>query len=94
VGVSTDDVITNKFFAQSLWIEFPIISNPLAWMAKAYGAFTDRPPFLPDGSPQNVGRRTVIVDKKGIVRYIRNGSPDNRDILNFLVGLEKEGQKK
>lgn len=92
LGVSMDDVITNKLFAQSLGLEFPILSNPLAWMGKAYGAFSDKPPFLPDGSPQNFGRRTVVIDKKGIVRHIRDGSPDNRQILELLLKLEKEAK--
>jgi peroxiredoxin len=90
LGVSMDDVITNKYFAQSLWLEFPLISNPTAWLGKQYGAYSANPPFLPDGSVNNFGRRTVIVDKRGIVRYIRNGVPDFRGILTFLLKLEEE----
>ncbi len=94
LGVSMDDVITNKYFAQSLWLEFPLLSNPLAWMGKAYGAYSEKPPFLPDGSLNNFGRRTVVIDKKGIVRYIRDGSPDNKEILQLLLRLEEEGLKR
>jgi peroxiredoxin len=63
-------------------------------LGKAYGAYSDKPPFLPDGSPNWFGRRTVVIDKKGFVRYIKNGSPDNKEILELLVKLEKEGLKK
>jgi peroxiredoxin len=94
LGVSMDDVTTNKFFAQSLWLEFPILSNTLAWMGAAYGAYSDKPPFLPDGSVIRFGRRTVVVDKQGIVRYIRDGSPDVKEILILLLKLEEEGGKK
>ncbi len=90
LGVSTDDVTTNKYFAQSLWIEFPILSNTLAWMGEDYGAYTDKPPFLMDGSPRQFGRRTVIIDKRGVVRYIRDGSPNVEDILTFLMKLQEE----
>lgn len=90
LGVSMDDVMTNKFFAQSLDLEFPLLSNVLPWMGKEYGAYSDNPPFLPDGSPKWFGRRTVIIDKRGIIRYIRDGSPDNKEILRFLLKLEKE----
>jgi len=90
LGVSMDDVITNKYFAKEFWLEFPLLSNTLAWMGKAYGAYSEKEPFLPDGSPLRFGRRTVVIDKKGVVRYIKNGSPDNREILEFLVKLEKE----
>ncbi len=94
LGVSMDDVTTVKFFAKEFWLEFPLLANPLAWMGIAYGAYSDKAPFAPDGSPRNFGRRTVIIDSKGIVRYIKNGSPDNREILEFLVKLEKEALKK
>jgi peroxiredoxin len=90
LGVSKDDPITNKFFAESLDLEFPIISNVLGWMANSYGAYSDKPPFGPDGSINTFGRRTVIIDKKGIVRYLKDGSPNNKEILEFLLNLEKE----
>ncbi len=90
LGVSMDDVITNTYFAKSLWLEFPLLSNTLSWMGKNYGAYSDKPPFLPDGTPQWFGRRTVIIDKKGIVRYIKNDSPNFEEILNFLLKLEDE----
>jgi peroxiredoxin Q/BCP len=90
LGVSMDDVITNTYFAKTLWLSFPLLSNTLPWMGTAYGAFSNKPPFLPDGTPQWFGRRTVIIDKKGIVRYIRNDSPKFEEILTFLLKLEEE----
>ena len=90
LGVSMDDVATNKYFAQSLWLTFPIVSNTLPWMGTAYGAYSNKPPFLPDGTPQMFGRRTVIIDKKGVVRYIRNDTPNFQEILTFLLKLEEE----
>jgi peroxiredoxin len=90
LGVSMDDVTTNTYFAKSLWLSFPLLSNTLPWLGTAYGAFSNKPPFLPDGTPQWFGRRTVIIDKKGIVRYIRNDSPKFEEILTFLLKLEEE----
>jgi peroxiredoxin len=29
LGVSMDDVITNKFFAKEFWLDFPLVSNRL-----------------------------------------------------------------
>jgi peroxiredoxin Q/BCP len=85
-----DDVTTSTYFAKSLWLTFPLLSNTLPWMGTAYGAFSNKPPFLTDGTPQWFGRRTVIVDKKGIVRYIRNDTPKFEEILTFLLKLEEE----
>jgi peroxiredoxin Q/BCP len=94
LGVSMDDPVTNKYFAQSLDLQFPLISNVLPWMGTKYGVYTRTPPFLPDGTPNWFGRRTVIIDKTGIVRYIKDGSPDNQEILTFLLKLEKEFRAK
>ena len=90
LGASMDDPVTNRYFARSLDLDFPIISNVLPWMGMQYGAYSHDPPFLPDGSPKWFGRRTVIIDKNGIVRYIKDGSPDVKEILSFLLKLEKE----
>ena len=51
-----------------------------------------------DPSPEIKGypvfsRRTVIIDKNGIIRYVRDGSPDFKDILLFLKKLNQEGGK-
>ena len=94
VGVSMDDPATNKHFAKSLDLQFPIISNVLPWMGMKYGAYSHTPPFLPDGTPNWFGRRTVIIDKSGIVRSIMDGSPNNQEILQFLLKLEKEFREK
>ena len=94
LGVSMDDPITLKHFAESLDLQFPIVSNVLPWMGMAFGAYRDKRPFLPDGTANWFGRRTVIVDKRGILRYIKDGSPDNKEILNFLLNLEKEFREK
>ena len=90
LGVSMDDPITSKYFAANLELEFPLISNVSPWMGISYGAYRDKPPFLPDGTPKWFGRRTVIIDKKGIVRYLKDGPPENKEILEFLLKLEKE----
>jgi peroxiredoxin len=90
LGVSMDDPVTLKFFAESLQLDFPLMSNVLGFVGKAYGAYRDKPPFGPDGSPNNFGRRTVVVDRLGIIRYLKDGSPDDQEILMFLLKLEEE----
>jgi peroxiredoxin Q/BCP len=89
VGVSVDDVITLKYWAKSLDLTFPILSNVTGFLGRSLGV---------DPSPEIKGypvfsRRTVIVDKSGIIRYVRNGTPDYKDILLFLKKLNQEGGK-
>ena len=83
LGVSRDDVITLKYWAKGLDLTFPLLSNVTAFL----GDYFD---IQPEGKPI-FGRRTVIIDKKGMIRYARDGSPDFKDILLFLKKLEQEG---
>ena len=89
VGVSVDDVTTLKHWAQSLDLTFPLLSNVTGFLGRSLGV---------DPSPEIKGypvfsRKTVIVDKSGIIRYVRNGTPDFKDILLFLKKLNQEGGK-
>jgi len=89
VGVSVDDVTTLKYWAKSLDLTFPILSNVTGFLGRFLGV---------NPSPEIKGypvfsRRTVIVDKSGIIRYVRDGTPDFKDILLFLKKLNQEGGK-
>ena len=89
VGVSVDDVTTLKYWAKSLDLTFPLLSNITGFLGRSLGV---------DPSPEIKGysvfsRRTVIIDKNGIIRYVRDGSPDFKDILLFLKKLNQEGGK-
>ena len=89
VGVSRDDVTTLKYWAKSLDLTFPLLSNVTGFLGNNFQV-------KPEPSAENYpifGRRTVIIDKKGIIRYVRDGSPDFKDILLFLKKLNQEGGK-
>ena len=89
VGVSVDDVTTLKYWARSMDLTFPLLSNVTGFLGSFFGV---------SPSPEIKGypvfdRRTVIVDKNGIIRYVKDGSPDFKDILLFLKKLNQEGGK-
>ncbi len=86
LGVSRDDVITLKYWAESLDLTFPLLSNVTGFL----GAYFQT---QPDGKPV-FARRTVIIDRSGVIRYVRDGSPEYKDILLFLKKLNQEGEKK
>jgi len=87
VGVSVDDVTTLKYWAESLDLTFPLLSNITGFLGSAFGV---APSTEIEGYPV-FSRRTVVVDKKGIIRYAQDGSPDFKDILLFLKKLNQEG---
>jgi peroxiredoxin len=89
LGVSRDDVTTLKYWAKSLDLTFPLLSNVTGFLGPYFGV---KPSFeIPDYPV--FSRRTVIIDKKGIIRYVRDGEPDFKDILLFLKKMNKEGGK-
>jgi len=85
LGVSRDDVMTLKYFAKELELTFPLVSNVTGFL----GAYFQN---QPEGKPI-FGRRTVVIDRKGVIRYVRDGSPEFKDILLFLKKLNQEGGK-
>ena len=89
VGVSVDDVTILKYWAKSLELTFPLLSNVSGFL----GAWFNVKP-----SPEIKGfpvfdRRTVVIDKTGIIRYVKDGTPDFKDILLFLKKMNQEGGK-
>lgn len=85
VGVSRNDVNTLKFWSDELELTFPILSNPVGHIGMWFGA---QPPAYPMFS-----RRTVIIDRQGVIRYMRSGTPDYHDILETLKKLNAEEVK-
>jgi peroxiredoxin Q/BCP len=85
LGVSRDDVTTLKYWGDGLEITFPLLSNITAFLGVSFD-------IQPEGKPI-FGRRTVVIDKKGVIRYVRDGSPNFKDILLFLKKLNQEGGK-
>jgi peroxiredoxin Q/BCP len=86
VGVSRDDVVTLKYWAKKLKLTFPLLSNISGYLGDFYGV-TGNENFV-------FNRRTVIVDKKGVIRYVNDGSPSYVDIIATLKMLNQEDRGK
>ena len=89
VGVSRDDVTILKYWAKSLELTFPLLSNTTGFL----GSFFDVKPTKELKYYPLFSRRTVIIDKKGIIRYVRDDVPDYKGILLFLKKLNQEEEK-
>jgi len=85
VGVSRDDVTTLKYWAQHLHVTFPLLSNISGYVGDYFGAVKP--------GQYVFERLTVIIDKKGIVRYMKDGSPNYEEILTFLKTLNEREPK-
>lgn len=85
-GVSRDDIGTLRQWADQLGLTFPLLANPTGYLGIMFGA-------QHEGFP-TFARRTVVIDKWGTIRYIRDGSPDYREILLLLKKLHQEEAKR
>ena len=65
VGISTDDVETNTKFAESLNLEFALLSDADGNVAKSYGILNER---------KMASRTTFVIDKKGVIQEVITGS--------------------
>jgi len=82
LGVSRDDVITLKYWVKELEVSIPILSNISGYLGEYFGVVKE--------GQYVFERRTIIIDKKGIIRYVKDGSPDYDEILKFLEKLTAE----
>ncbi len=81
-GVSRDQTTTLEYWAKDLGLTFPLFSNPIGHLGIWFGSLVEGYPMF--------SRRTVIIDKWGVIRYMRDGSPDYREILTVLKKLHDE----
>ena len=63
-GVSTDDLETQKKFAESLNLEFALLSDEGGAASKAFGVLNDR---------GMSNRTTFVIDKEGVVQEVITG---------------------
>jgi len=71
LGVSSDNVATHEEFAKKYNLKFPLLADDQGMIQKQYAP----------------GRVTFIIDKIGVVRFVKNGVPDNKELLRELSKL-------
>ena len=83
-GISVDNVWSHKAFAEKLKLTYPLLSdfNPKGEVASRYGLYL--------GDLGITNRATVIIDKQGIVQYVKvYDIPQARDNEELIEQLEK-----
>ena len=64
-GVSTDDLETNKKFAESLNLQFALLSDVGGAASKAFGVLNER---------NMANRTTFVIDRQGVVQEVISGA--------------------
>lgn len=86
---STDEPDLNKKFAESLDLDYPILSDPSKETAKAYGVVHEGR-MVPE-------RWTFYIDKEGVIRFIDKGVQQRtetagEDVVSKLKELKLSGE--
>ncbi len=87
-AASADDAETNKKFAESLELDFPILSDPGRDVARAYGVI--------EGDGKYCARHTFYIGKDGKIAYIDEKisvMTAGEDVAGRLetLGVKKQG---
>lgn len=80
LGVSPDDIPTHQRFAAFLGLGFPLLADSTKTVAKAYDATAFGGAFF--------DRKTFVIDKAGVIRYVYRGQPSMQDLQAVLRRIE------
>lgn len=82
LGISRDSLEAHARFALKAGAKFPLLTDPDGAVAKRYGATMPLVPLT--------ARKLFIIDRRGIIRWIVEGMPDDAQLLSKLDELEQE----
>lgn len=85
VGVNPDDAESHEKFREAHALNFELLVDEHATVAKAYGA------LKPEG--EGILRSVIIVGKNGKIIYSREGKPPWQLIINALRGVNDEPER-
>jgi peroxiredoxin Q/BCP len=80
LGISCDPVSSHEKFAGKFSLKQPLLADTEGIVGKAYGTVT--------ADKATANRVLFVIDKKGIVRHIYQGIPDNNTLLSFVKTLK------
>jgi peroxiredoxin len=96
LGISVDFPDTNKAWAETLGLTYPLLSDVQREVGRAYGVLYDNPGWAtnPAAVPLylRAKRAWFVIDRDGILRYVKTASPDitkmSADLLQVLRTLQ------
>jgi peroxiredoxin len=89
LGISVDFSAANKAWAEKIGLTYPLLSDTRRQMSRAYEMLFDDPAMAND--PQKIPlylrskRAWVILDKEGVIRYIKTTDPKTTNINDELL---------
>lgn len=94
LGISVDFGAANQAWAEKLGLKYPLLSDTRRQMTRTYGVLNDDPEAANDAKRiagyLRAKPTVIVVDKTGVVRYIRDSRPRNTiPVDEILVLVEK-----
>jgi len=72
LGISPDSLETHEKFSEKYGLAFPLVSDSEGVIKNLYGG----------------DRITYLIDRKGVIRFVQKGVPENKDFLNKLKEID------
>lgn len=96
LGITVDIEEANKAWVEKMGVTYPVLSDKGRVMAKAYGVLDEAPKLLEDPNTIRLYMRPkrswFIIDKAGIIRFIKTTAPTvvipNDELLQVLRELK------
>jgi len=81
----------NQAWAEKLGLKYPLLADTRREMTRAYGVLNDDPAWANDskriGGYLRAEPTVIVVDKTGIVRYVRDSRPRNTIPVEEILAL-------
>jgi len=79
IGISCDSVQSHEKFAGKFSLKQPLLADVDGRVGKSYGTVTP--------GKTTASRKLFVIDKKGIIRHICEGMPDNEMLIALVKTL-------
>ncbi len=85
VGVSVDDIETQKRFKEENHLPFRVLADDKLEVSKRYGVYGSK---RPDGTMSTTARRvTIIIDEKGVIKQVIDPAHADAHVDEVMAAL-------
>lgn len=80
IGISCDSVQSHEKFVDKFSLKQLLLADVDGRVGRSYGAVSS--------GKTTASRKLFVIDKKGVIRHIVEGMPDNEDLLGLIRNLK------
>jgi len=80
LGISCDSVQSHEKFSGKFSLKQPLLADVDGRVGRSYGTVS--------AGKSTASRKLFVIDKKGVIKHIYEGMPDNDTLLSFVKSLK------